>query len=425
MQSIVNVLTRQHRRQLVGVVPSCSRWSGTYSEPEQEKPLSEASWWQASEGSGTGDERFDDLLAEMRGLSEPELQARQSKRRARLVRDIDLEELGLTREGIFQDVIENRERVAKMRNLNEKELEALFGKRPNTAADLDPQIVSAYVKQYSLWSKYQNQDHNFEQVTEEAYEVERKHAEEQGILPPTGAPTSPRPPQTYQKHNRTTLWDYVMPEGPRHSLITKALLQHRERLDPSRAGRKPVFQRFPGTRATYAKPTEDNAASLLHAYRLNAVKDYRKEWAAIQDRREKRRWRDLGKLDLTLKESVPAKRELEECLRTMKDCLDRSNNLLWSDKEALLLEAKILLSGITEKQLDEFKIGEKQADEESLEARRKRIQKERQARRKAEEEGVAVQELLPENTQQKSAETKKKGSRGPVEKKPKKPQPLF
>lgn len=38
-------------------------------------------------------------------------------------------------------------------------------------------------------------------------------------------------------------------------------------------------------------------------------------------------------------------------------------------------------------------IGDKQADEESLEARRKRIQKQRAARRAAEEEGLSLSEV--------------------------------
>ena len=60
-------------------------------------------------------------------------------------------------------------------------------------------------------------------------------------------------------------------DGPRHSILTKALKQDRERQDPSYGGRKPVFQRFPGVRVSKAEPDKGHAASLLHSYRLHQL----------------------------------------------------------------------------------------------------------------------------------------------------------
>lgn len=115
-------------------------------------------------------------------------------------------------------------------------------------------------------------------------------------------------------------------DGPRHSILTKSIRLERERQDPSYGGRKPVFQRFPGVRAKKAEPHKGHAASLLHSYRLQAVKDYRREWKRLKDQQEKRRYRDLWKLDLNCPDAMPGSVLSLACFRF--DLFDDSNGNL-------------------------------------------------------------------------------------------------
>lgn len=110
---------------------------------------------------------IDDYIESQQPDTENRRLRRTERRQAQAIMNIDLEEVGLTRESIFSSVMESRQKQIERdgnQNLKAEELSELYGPAPSSPADLHPEIVSAFVSRAKEIQEFQSQKFTFKDV---------------------------------------------------------------------------------------------------------------------------------------------------------------------------------------------------------------------------------------------------------------------